>query len=78
MALFHVLMSRVLFKRMGVGMEGLFFFLVWSYICPYVLTCLCYNRELTSEWEATRIEALHWIATLLARHRAEVHHFQAL
>ncbi|KAH7683471.1 Vacuole morphology and inheritance protein 14 [Dioscorea alata] len=30
------------------------------------------RRELTSEWEATRIEALHWIATLLARHRAEV------
>jgi len=30
------------------------------------------NRQLTSEWEATRIEALHWIATLLSRHRAEV------
>ncbi|XP_008781327.1 protein VAC14 homolog [Phoenix dactylifera] len=30
------------------------------------------RRELTNEWEATRIEALHWIATLLARHRAEV------
>ncbi|KAG1334863.1 hypothetical protein COCNU_03G009820 [Cocos nucifera] len=31
-------------------------------------------RELTNEWEATRIEALHWIATLLARHRAEAYH----
>lgn len=29
-------------------------------------------RELSSEWEATRIEALHWISTLLNRHRAEV------
>ncbi|XP_058108317.1 protein VAC14 homolog isoform X2 [Magnolia sinica] len=30
------------------------------------------RRQLSSEWDATRIEALHWIATLLARHRAEV------
>ncbi|XP_020257176.1 protein VAC14 homolog isoform X2 [Asparagus officinalis] len=30
------------------------------------------RSQLTSEWEATRIEALHWIATLLTRHRAEV------
>ncbi|XP_077236032.1 protein VAC14 homolog isoform X2 [Tasmannia lanceolata] len=30
------------------------------------------RRQLSSEWEATRIEALHWIATLLARHRTEV------
>ncbi|XP_072971988.1 protein VAC14 homolog [Typha angustifolia] len=30
------------------------------------------RRELTSEWVATRIEALHWIAALLARYRAEV------
>ncbi|KAJ4974133.1 hypothetical protein NE237_007307 [Protea cynaroides] len=30
------------------------------------------RRQLSSEWEATRIEALHWIATLLARHRSEV------
>ncbi|PON81799.1 Vacuole morphology and inheritance protein [Trema orientale] len=30
------------------------------------------RRELSSEWEATRIEALHWISTLLNRHRAEV------
>ncbi|KAI3921189.1 hypothetical protein MKX01_036168 [Papaver californicum] len=30
------------------------------------------RRQLSSEWEATRIEALHWIATLLTRHRAEV------
>ncbi|KAG0455502.1 hypothetical protein HPP92_024794 [Vanilla planifolia] len=30
------------------------------------------RRQLTSEWEATRLEALHWIATLLARHRSEV------
>ncbi|KAG5532066.1 hypothetical protein RHGRI_026619 [Rhododendron griersonianum] len=29
-------------------------------------------RQLSSEWEATRIEALHWISTLLNRHRAEV------
>ena len=29
-------------------------------------------RDLTSEWETTRIEALHWIATLLAQHRTEV------
>ncbi|KAA3453297.1 protein VAC14-like protein isoform X1 [Gossypium australe] len=28
--------------------------------------------QLDSEWEATRIEALHWISTLLNRHRAEV------
>lgn len=30
------------------------------------------KRQLSSEWEATRIEALHWIGTLLSRHRAEV------
>nr|XP_029117300.1 protein VAC14 homolog isoform X2 [Elaeis guineensis] len=30
------------------------------------------KRQLASEWEATRVEALHWIATLLVRHRAEV------
>ncbi|KAB2084295.1 hypothetical protein E1A91_A05G337200v1 [Gossypium mustelinum] len=30
------------------------------------------RRQLDSEWEATRIEALHWISTLLTRHRAEV------
>ncbi|KAK4400098.1 protein VAC14, partial [Sesamum angolense] len=30
------------------------------------------RRHLSSEWEATRIEALHWISTLLNRHRAEV------
>ncbi|KAK6931636.1 Vacuolar protein 14, C-terminal Fig4-binding domain [Dillenia turbinata] len=30
------------------------------------------RRQLSSEWEATRIEALHWISTLLNRHRSEV------
>ncbi|KAG1334170.1 protein VAC14 [Cocos nucifera] len=30
------------------------------------------KRQLASEWEGTRVEALHWIATLLGRHRAEV------
>ncbi|KEH40594.1 VAC14-like protein [Medicago truncatula] len=30
------------------------------------------RRQLSSEWEATRIEALHWISTLLNRHRIEV------
>ncbi|XP_027360061.1 protein VAC14 homolog isoform X3 [Abrus precatorius] len=30
------------------------------------------RRQLSSEWEATRIEALHWISTLLYRHRNEV------
>ncbi|XP_020233089.1 protein VAC14 homolog isoform X3 [Cajanus cajan] len=30
------------------------------------------RRQLSSEWEATRIEALHWISTLLYRHRSEV------
>ncbi|KHG01887.1 Protein VAC14 [Gossypium arboreum] len=30
------------------------------------------RRQLDSEWEATRIEALHWISTLLNRYRAEV------
>ncbi|KAL9389684.1 hypothetical protein Peur_018289 [Populus x canadensis] len=30
------------------------------------------KRQLFSEWEATRIEALHWISTLLNRHRSEV------
>ncbi|KAH7652853.1 Vacuole morphology and inheritance protein 14 [Dioscorea alata] len=30
------------------------------------------RRELTSEWEATRIEALNWITILLAQYRAEV------
>ncbi|GAY56523.1 hypothetical protein CUMW_172560 [Citrus unshiu] len=33
------------------------------------------TRQLSSEWEATRIEALHWISTLLNRHRTEVLHF---
>ncbi|RVW89305.1 Protein VAC14-like [Vitis vinifera] len=30
------------------------------------------RRQLSSEWESTRVEALHWISTLLNRHRAEV------
>ncbi|KAB1205823.1 hypothetical protein CJ030_MR7G027988 [Morella rubra] len=30
------------------------------------------KRQLSSEWEATRIEALHWISTLLRGHRPEV------
>uniref|UniRef100_A0A6M2F421 Vacuolar protein 14 C-terminal Fig4-binding domain-containing protein n=1 Tax=Populus davidiana TaxID=266767 RepID=A0A6M2F421_9ROSI len=30
------------------------------------------RRQLSSEWEATRIEALHWISTLLNAHRIEV------
>ncbi|GAA0154628.1 scaffold/adaptor protein [Lithospermum erythrorhizon] len=30
------------------------------------------RRHLSSEWEATRIESLHWISTLLDRHRNEV------
>ncbi|KAL2485034.1 Protein VAC14-like protein [Abeliophyllum distichum] len=30
------------------------------------------RRHLSSEWETTRIEALHWILTLLNRHRTEV------
>ncbi|GFZ15837.1 ARM repeat superfamily protein [Actinidia rufa] len=30
------------------------------------------RRQLSSEWESTRIEALHWISTLLNRHRPEV------
>eukprot|EP01018_Ginkgo_biloba_P036307 Gb_38749 [translate_table: standard] len=30
------------------------------------------RRELGSEWEATRLEALHWMAVLLERHRTEV------
>ncbi|KAG6759502.1 hypothetical protein POTOM_035983 [Populus tomentosa] len=29
------------------------------------------KRQLLTEWEATRIEALHWISTLLNRHRSE-------
>ncbi|XP_054824447.1 protein VAC14 homolog isoform X2 [Prosopis cineraria] len=33
------------------------------------------RRQLCNEWEATRIEALHWISTLLNRHRAEVFTF---
>ncbi|CAM6016317.1 unnamed protein product [Sphagnum balticum] len=30
------------------------------------------RRELGSDWEATRLEALHWILVLLERHRTEV------
>ncbi|XP_073287707.1 protein VAC14 homolog isoform X3 [Primulina huaijiensis] len=30
------------------------------------------RSHLSTEWEATRIEALHWIAALLNRHRTEV------
>ncbi|XP_050373682.1 protein VAC14 homolog isoform X2 [Argentina anserina] len=30
------------------------------------------RRQLSSEWEATRIEALHWISNLLNRQRTEV------
>ncbi|KAL0005217.1 hypothetical protein SO802_012778 [Lithocarpus litseifolius] len=30
------------------------------------------RSQLNSEWEATRIEALHWISSLLNRHRSEV------
>ena len=32
-------------------------------------------RELGSDWEATRLEALRWIALLLDRHRTEVFPF---
>ncbi|XP_019432672.1 PREDICTED: protein VAC14 homolog isoform X2 [Lupinus angustifolius] len=32
-------------------------------------------RQISSEWEATRIEALHWISTLLDRYRTEVLQF---
>ncbi|KAE9607520.1 putative vacuole morphology and inheritance protein [Lupinus albus] len=32
-------------------------------------------RQISSEWEATRIEALHWISTLLIRYRTEVLQF---
>ncbi|KAK4479712.1 hypothetical protein RD792_015244 [Penstemon davidsonii] len=31
------------------------------------------RRHLSSEWEATRIESLHWISTLLSRHRTETY-----
>jgi len=31
-------------------------------------------RELGSDWETTRLEALRWIAVLLERHRTEVLH----
>jgi len=37
-----------------------------------ILGMVCLVRQLSSEWEATRIEALHWISTLLNRHRIEV------
>ncbi|KAH9320795.1 hypothetical protein KI387_015434, partial [Taxus chinensis] len=30
------------------------------------------RRELSSEWEATRLEALHWMAVLLEKYRTEV------
>ncbi|XP_020220630.1 protein VAC14 homolog isoform X2 [Cajanus cajan] len=30
------------------------------------------RRQLSSEWEATRIEALHWMSTLLNKYRTEV------
>ncbi|KAI3763715.1 hypothetical protein L2E82_13710 [Cichorium intybus] len=30
------------------------------------------ERQLSSEYEATRIESLHWISALLSRHRSEV------
>ncbi|WJX48434.1 PtdIns(3,5)P(2) sythesis regulation factor [Trifolium repens] len=30
------------------------------------------RRQLSSEWEATRIEALHWISTLINEYRTEV------
>lgn len=30
------------------------------------------KRQLSSEWEATKIEALHWISALLEKHRLEV------
>ncbi|CAN0871727.1 Protein VAC14 homolog [Linum grandiflorum] len=33
------------------------------------------RRQLSSEWEGTRIEALHWISALLIRHRGEVLNF---
>ncbi|XP_019423527.1 PREDICTED: protein VAC14 homolog isoform X2 [Lupinus angustifolius] len=32
-------------------------------------------RQISSEWEATRIEALHWMSTLLNRYRTEVLQF---
>ncbi|XP_027340164.1 protein VAC14 homolog isoform X4 [Abrus precatorius] len=33
------------------------------------------RRQLSNEWEATRIEALHWISTLLNKYRSEVLQF---
>jgi hypothetical protein len=40
-------------------------------ICDVALALFCF-RELNSEHEATRIEALHWFSTLLVRNRTEV------
>ncbi|CAN4123401.1 unnamed protein product [Withania somnifera] len=41
-----------------------------------ILPCISDKEEkirvMSSEWEATRIEALHWMSTLLNRHRSEV------
>lgn len=37
-----------------------------------ILGMVCLVRQLSSEWEATRIEALQWISILLDRHRIEV------
>lgn len=34
--------------------------------------CLLFCSHLSSEWEGTRIEALHWISALLRKHRSEV------
>ncbi|KAL2347765.1 hypothetical protein Fmac_001765 [Flemingia macrophylla] len=36
------------------------------------------RRQLSSEWEATRIEALHWISTLLYKHRSEAFDYSCL
>ncbi|CAN6675396.1 unnamed protein product [Malus baccata var. baccata] len=55
---------------------GFYIFMIKHLLCLILFFVLILEyfliRQLSSEWEATRIEALHWISNLLNRHRAEV------
>lgn len=40
--------------------------------CKHYVIVVFFGRLLSSEWEATRIEVLHWMSTLFNRYYDEV------
>ena len=57
---YNIVPEWLIIMKIWLGNDCVWFFLLFLV------------RQLSSEWDDTRIEALHWLATLLDRHRAEV------